>query len=62
MKPQRLKFVFVVRLARIGSTYRAHLEDDDSIVATGETPMRAIRNLADDLVEEDDRLEKERRP
>jgi len=56
-KPARLQFTFVVIATRAGSLYRAHLSDDATIVAHGETPMLAIRALADHLAEEDARLD-----
>ena len=44
-KAQRQEFTIVVRPAT-GGLWRAHMKDDDTIKALGESPMIAIRNLA----------------
>jgi hypothetical protein len=61
-RADRLIFTFVVTLSRPGSLYRAHLTDDNTVIAHGETPMLAIRALADHLAEEDARDQSRSKP
>lgn len=58
-KAQRLEFTIVVRPAT-GGLWRAHMKDDDTVKALGESPMIAIRNLAIQLQEEEDRTSEEK--
>ncbi|MDZ4768383.1 MAG: hypothetical protein SGJ24_04580 [Chloroflexota bacterium] len=58
---ETMRLTFVITQTR-RDLYRAHLDDDATIVAHGETPMLAIRALADHLDDEDARLDAQPRP
>lgn len=53
------RFVFFVRVTQTGDLYRAHLEDDNTTIATGETPILAMRNLCQLLADEDARAQQD---
>ena len=61
-RADRQQFVFVVSPTRTGRLWRAHLQDDTSVVAHGETAMRAISALAEHLDDEDARANAQPRP
>jgi len=61
-RKDRQRYVFFVRLTQVGDQYRAHLEDDNTTIATGETPILAMRNLCQSLADEDARTEQDTRP